>query len=176
VGIQHPLVGVTGDGIYYRRMEMPQALDIAERQVARLKALPTILDAWLERANHSPQKRIVCWIPGTGKSTDRMHQMFQEQEMGKAEGEGASYQFSRTAFPGMVLCYNPKTRRSYRIVRAEKAGDVLYTCQCPRFKNAQVCKHVLAAILHGAFEATETPMPQGWSEAEFYDRRLADFD
>lgn len=173
-----PAVGVAGDGLYFRRMLKPLLLTDAERQAQRLNALPTILNAWLEVVPQAPHKRIVCWLPGTDKSTDKMAAMFMEQEMGKAEEEGAAFRYSPTALPGVILCFNPKSNRSYRLTRAQNGHDVEYSCQCPRYKRASVCKHTLAAILAGAWEATPplTGLERALPPEEFQRRRAADFD
>lgn len=150
--------GVTRDRIVHRRMDGVFALDVAERHVDRLGRLPTILEAWKEKAPGASHKWVVCWLPATHKAYDAMADAFVEGEMVKVLTEGADFVFRPTAFPDAILVFNPKSRCAYRVTRTlDRAGnlaDAQYTCQCRRWRDAGTCKHVLTAIAREGFPTT----------------------
>jgi hypothetical protein len=70
-------------------------------------------------------------------------------ETQKATDEGERYVWTQSQLGrNSRVCYNPKSQKAYLVTHIE--GE-LYRCQCPRFQNASLCKHVLDARLRQRF-------------------------
>lgn len=139
---------VTRDGLIVRRLPRPLSAPQAERIVTAMNHLPTILEAWTQRAGRGP-RRIVCWLPATPRAHETMRQAFYVAEAARAWTEGVDFIWSPTVFGSQVrCCYNPRSRRAYLVTRLD-AGKVV--CQCPRFAAAGTCKHAIDALVRSRF-------------------------
>ena len=138
--IPRTLVG--RDGLVARRLERVYPPDEAERLVRALVHLPTILDAWSQPAGRAGRRQ-VCWLPASAAAHDAMVRAFVDGETERARREGPGFLWGCTGRPGARACHNPRSGRSWWVVRA---ADGRRRCDCPRFASAGLCKHVIDAV------------------------------
>lgn len=149
--IPRTLVG--RDGLVARRMERVYPPDEAQRLVRALENLPTILGAWSQPAGRAGRRQ-VCWLPASAAAHDAMVRAFLDAESERARAEGVRFVWRRTTRPGARACHNPRSGRSWWVVRV---GEDRFRCDCPRYAGAGVCKHVLDAALRRRFETDASP-------------------
>lgn len=149
------------DGIVARRT--PALPEADARTLTRLfSANPAFAAAWMEPLPNS-SRFCVRWLPASAEGQARVELAFLDGEIAKATGEGQHYIF--VPLGDFVRCTNPRSKTKGGVSRWMISLS-RRACDCPRFKAAGVCKHILRAAMLGLLDAREEePEPAPTSEA-----------